>query len=141
MSLNKPDKDYARLGGASRAATPVELAGTIFYGAAFFPYGREITMKALLCASTVTISLLAGIAPLQAQTSTPVPPKPQSESTGPQDPRSTGSMSQPGENLSERLDRSDGVIHPPTDIAPDMAIRPPDPGTTRVIPPPGTPGR
>ncbi|WP_048708412.1 hypothetical protein [Microvirga massiliensis] len=100
-------------------------------------------MKALLCASTVTISLLTGIAPLQAQTAAPVPANPQtprSESTGPQDPRSTGSMNRPDENLSERLDRSDGVIHPPTDIAPDMAIRPPDPGTTRVIPPPGTPG-
>ncbi len=68
------------------------------------------------------------------------PQTPQSESTGPQDPRSTGSMNRPDESLSERLDRSDGVIHPPRGIAPDMAIRPPDPGTTRVIPPPGTPG-
>jgi hypothetical protein len=48
----------------------------------------------------------------------------------------------PNETLSEHLDKSQGVIKPPatgdTDIyttAPN-----PDPGTTRVIPPPGTPG-
>jgi hypothetical protein len=49
---------------------------------------------------------------------------------------------EPNETLSEHLDESQGVIAPPptgyTDIykgAPN-----PDPGTTRVIPPPGTPG-
>jgi hypothetical protein len=56
-----------------------------------------------------------------------------------QDPRSTGSIC-PGDSLSERLDRCQGVIRPPEDIAPDNSIRPPDTGTTPVIPPPGTPG-
>jgi hypothetical protein len=34
------------------------------------------------------------------------------------------------------------VIRPPTNIAPDMTVRPPvpNPGTTPVIPAPGTPG-
>ena len=65
-----------------------------------------------------------------------------SESTGPQDPRSTGSVGRSTAPLSEKLDRTDGVIRPPADIAPDMTVRPPvpNPGTTRVIPPPGTPG-
>ena len=63
--------------------------------------------------------------------STPVDPR--------QDPRSTGSL-RPGETLSERLDRSDGVIRPAPDIAPDNTIRPPDTGTTPVIPPAGSPG-
>src|SRR5215213_6375578 len=65
-----------------------------------------------------------------------------SESTGPQDPRSTGSVGRSNEPLSDKLDRTDGVIRPPADIAPDMAVRPPvpDPGTTPVIPAPGTPG-
>lgn len=63
--------------------------------------------------------------------------------TGPQDPRSTQSDTRPGETLSDRLDRTGGVIRPPSDIAPEMRqARPPDPdpGTTPVIPPPGTPG-
>jgi hypothetical protein len=68
------------------------------------------------------------------------PPQAQS---GPQDPRSTQSDARPGESLTERLNRTDGVIRPPDNIAPRMpqASPPtPDPGTTPVIPPPGTPG-
>jgi hypothetical protein len=65
-----------------------------------------------------------------------------SESTGPQDPRSTGSVGRSNEPLSDKLDSTDGVIRPPSDIAPDMSVRPPvpEPGTTPVIPPPGSPG-
>jgi hypothetical protein len=46
------------------------------------------------------------------------------------------------ESLSERLDRSGGVIRPPQTIDPGIhAPAPePNPGTTPVIPPPGTPG-
>jgi hypothetical protein len=57
-----------------------------------------------------------------------------------QDPRSTGSVGRSSAPLSEKLNQSDGVIRPPANIAPEMAVRPPDPGTTRVIPPPGSPG-
>jgi hypothetical protein len=51
-------------------------------------------------------------------------------------------VGQSPQTLSEKLDRTDGVIRPPTDIAPDMSVPAPDPnpGTTRVIPPPGAPG-
>jgi hypothetical protein len=65
-----------------------------------------------------------------------------SDSTGPQDPRSTGSVGRSPEPLSDKLDRTDGVIRPPANIAPDMTVRPPvpNPGTTLIIPPPGTPG-
>jgi len=64
------------------------------------------------------------------------------ESTGPQDPRSTGSVGRSDEPLSDKLNSTDGVIRPPSDIAPDMSVRPPvpEPGTTPVIPPPGSPG-
>jgi hypothetical protein len=87
-----------------------------------------------ICVSTVAL----------AQAPAPnAPSPPTSDSSSPadprQDPRSTGST-RPGETLSERLDRSDGVIRPPADIAPDNTIRPPDTGTTPVIPPPGSPG-
>ena len=53
------------------------------------------------------------------------PPQAQS---GPQDRRSTGADARPGETLSERLDRTDGVIRPPSSIAPQMPqARPPAP--------------
>lgn len=98
--------------------------------------GKQLATGALLAAMVVTSTL-------QAQTSQSVLPKPdtpQSESTGPQDPRSTGSITRSNEPLSERLAETGGVIRPREDVAPDIAIRPSDPGTTRVIPPPGTPG-
>lgn len=42
-------------------------------------------------------------------------------------------------SLSDRLERSDGVIKPPTGGA-GRTITPPDTGTMPVIPPPGSPG-
>lgn len=100
-------------------------------------------MKSRTSPGLAAAALVAMSSPLQAQAPAPVlppPQTPQSESTGPQDPRSTGSTGRSNETLSERLESTEGVIRPPPNIAPDMAIRPPDPGTTRVIPPPGTPG-
>ena len=45
-------------------------------------------------------------------------------------------------NLSDRLDRSQGVIKPPEGVDPGMRTPAPGPGSQRtpVIPPPGTPG-
>ena len=62
--------------------------------------------------------------------------------TAPQDPRATAQDRRPGETLSERLDRNNGVIHPPAGTDPGIAVPAPDPnpGSTPVIPPPGTPG-
>lgn len=62
--------------------------------------------------------------------------------TAPQDPHATASDKRPGETLSERLDRSNGVIHPPAGTDPGIAVPAPDPnpGSTPVIPPPGSPG-
>jgi len=62
--------------------------------------------------------------------------------TAPQDPRATGEDKRPGETLSERLDRNSGVIHPPAGVDPGIAVPVPDPDphSTPVIPPPGTPG-
>lgn len=57
----------------------------------------------------------------------------------PEDPSSTGST---GKSLSEKLEQSDGVIRPPATGTPDMTVPAPvpNPGTTPVIPPPGSPG-
>jgi hypothetical protein len=48
----------------------------------------------------------------------------------------------PGESLSNSLERNNGVLKPPPtgDSAIETTVPNPDPGTTIVIPPPGTPG-
>jgi hypothetical protein len=71
----------------------------------------------------------------QVQPPRPTEPAPATEPVPPGNAR-------PAESLSEQLDRSRGVITPPAGIDPKIeAPAPaPDPGTTRVIPPPGSPG-
>ena len=85
-----------------------------------------------------------GLSTTGIRAQTPLPNAPTPDSSTPadprQDPRATGSTARPGESLSDRLERTEGVIRPPGDITPDNTIRPPDPGTTPVIPPPGSPG-
>jgi hypothetical protein len=51
-----------------------------------------------------------------------------------------GSTGSTGETLSDRLQRTEGVIKPPATGTPDMTVPAPvpNPGTTPVIPPPGT---
>lgn len=48
----------------------------------------------------------------------------------------------PTGSLSRQLEGSSGVIKPPGNVDPEMHVPAPvpDPGTTRVIPPPGSPG-
>jgi hypothetical protein len=100
-------------------------------------------------ARAVCITLLIGIASLEAAAQTVAPNdanRPRDETTQApdprQDPRSTSATARPGESLSQRLERTEGVIRPPSDLNPDARVRPPvaDPGTTRVIPPPGERG-
>jgi hypothetical protein len=45
-----------------------------------------------------------------------------------------------GETLSDKLNRTDGVLKPPADVDPDIHKDAPATGTMPVIPPPGTPG-
>jgi hypothetical protein len=92
----------------------------------------------------ITVVVIAVSPPAAGQS--PDPSKPGSDQSPPvdpkQDPRSTTTTARRGETLSERLDRTGGVIRPPSDLNPDMSVRPPvpHPGTTPVIPPPGSPG-
>jgi hypothetical protein len=53
-----------------------------------------------------------------------------------------GKSSTPGDNPSDKLNQSRGVIKPGGNIDPKMQVAPPDPGptSTPVIPPPGSPG-
>ena len=100
----------------------------------------------ILIAALAGAFLLAGLEEAPSQTNQPPPNSPLSDIQGrpdpTQDPRSTGAIGGSSESLSEKLDKSGGVIRPPANIAPDLAVRAPDPdpGTTRVIPPPGSPG-
>ncbi|WP_414476209.1 hypothetical protein [Microvirga sp. M2] len=103
----------------------------------------RLSPRTLLIMGVAMVSLVAGREQGAQALSQPQPSESlKPESTGPQDPRSTGSVGRSNETLSDKLNRTDGVIRPPANIAPDMTVRPPvpNPGTTRVIPPPGTPG-
>jgi hypothetical protein len=53
-----------------------------------------------------------------------------------------GVAPQGGGTLSEKLERTDGVIKPRENVDPDITTPAPvpNPGTTPVIPPPGSPG-
>jgi len=97
--------------------------------------------KALI-AGVALATLVASVGTVAAQGEPRTSETLKSESTGPQDPRSTGSVGRSNAPLSDKLESTGGVIRPPTNIAPDMAVRPPvpDPGTTPVIPAPGTSG-
>ena len=101
------------------------------------PKQREVLIAGVVLAALVA-SVGAAVAQGEPRTSETL----KSESTGPQDPRSTGSVCRSNAPLSDKLNRTDGVIRPPANIAPDMSVRPPvpDPGTTPVIPAPGSPG-
>jgi hypothetical protein len=95
-----------------------------------------------LCACTILAVGLAGAA--SAQTAPQAPNMPAPQSTIPEkmeDPSVTGSTGSDA-TLSEKLEATEGVIRPPSNIAPDMTVPAPDPnpGTTPVIPPPGSPG-
>lgn len=53
-------------------------------------------------------------------------------------PGRSGSSQEP---LVRKLNRTDGVLHPPVGVDPGLAIPPPSTGSNMpVIPPPGTPG-
>ena len=54
-------------------------------------------------------------------------------------PGRSGSSQEP---LGKKLDRTEGVIHPPPGVDPGLTIPPPAQaqGTMPVLPPPGTPG-
>jgi hypothetical protein len=98
-----------------------------------------------LFASTFAV-LVAGAASAQDAAPRPAPPQqPNPEQTIPERvaPPATPTPATPpvraprDESLTERLDRTDGVLAPPGNAGRNMpVITPPDPGTTPVIPPP-----
>ena len=99
------------------------------------PAGPALLRRKLFVLSMIFLPIIAA-SELKADVSQEAP------KTAPQDPRATAQNRRPGETLSERLDRNSGVIQPPAGTDPGIAVPVPDPnpGTTPVIPPPGTPG-
>ena len=100
-----------------------------------------MTTVARMTAAAALSGLLATGAFAQTQPRDPNMPDPNTvpaEKMAP-DMGTTGST-RSGETLSERLNRTEGVIKPPTTATPDMTVPAPvpNPGTTPVIPPPGT---
>jgi hypothetical protein len=80
----------------------------------------------------------ATAAPVSSSNANPTADKP-SQGKIPEDPATSGSSTEP---LSEKLDRSGGVIHPPSGVDPGIRQAPPaiSSHSTPVIPPPGSPG-
>lgn len=99
-------------------------------------------MRILVLAGAVVggLSTAYGQTPLPRQQAPnmPLPKDMPAEKMQPEEPSSTGSAG----TLSDKLEKSDGVIRPPATGAPDMRVPAPvpEPGTTPVIPPPGSPG-
>ena len=101
------------------------------------PLGKIVSKAALaaLGAAAVSLALAQPQAPRDPNMPDPgtVPP----EKIRPGDPGATGST---GGTLSDKLERSEGVIPPPATGDAEIAVKPPvpNPGTTIVIPPPGS---
>jgi hypothetical protein len=102
---------------------------------------RHAALAAILAASAWTapaqcLAATATVAPDTQPQQTEQTPQTVPEDTG---RGKSGSSSGP---LSDKLDRSGGVIHPPSGVDPKMQKSPPPagPSSMPVIRPPGTPG-
>jgi hypothetical protein len=78
-----------------------------------------------LCRFTAGMTLVAGSAFAEAPSPAPAPAAP--------------TATAPGQSLSEKLNRSNGVIHP-KEVDPAIEKPAPNPGDPNVIPPGGTSG-
>jgi hypothetical protein len=84
--------------------------------------------------AALTLAIILGLLTVAT-----IPVEASQAGTGPSnnEPSSKGA-----DNLSRKLDNSNGVISPPAQVDPRMSVKPPsDTGSMRIIPPPGSPGR
>jgi len=98
-------------------------------------WGTVITLVALVIGMLVAT---VRIAPGQESAPSSTLQKPGADA-----PKPSPSLPSTGETLSERLDRTDGVIKPPAGIDHGMQVAPKDPNAGSnmpVIRPPGSPG-
>jgi hypothetical protein len=93
--------------------------------------------RSITLASVVLFSLGVGVAAAQTKAG---PPNTTTQGCTPAGGSATVGSAQPGDDLSDKLARSNGVICPPSGVDPAMRVPPPQGGALRVVPPPGTPG-
>jgi hypothetical protein len=95
---------------------------------------------------TAGVAILAAVTNASAQSDRTAPPGISSTQNLGCQARTGGLvLPSPGEttgsaNLSDELSRSKGVICPPAEVDPSIAVPPTGGGVMPVIPPPGTPG-
>ena len=107
---------------------------------------RVLILSTILAAGLSTAAMAQNPQVLQQQApNMPAPSQmpaekvePDSNLSGSNGPSETGST----KTLSEKLEQTDGVIRPPETATPDITVPAPvpNPGTTPVIRPPGSPG-
>ncbi|ACL62316.1 hypothetical protein [Methylobacterium nodulans] len=102
-------------------------------------HGAGLAFAALLSTAALAQS---PDAPLRGRDTSPLPPP---NERIPEKIRPNGSPADPdttGSTLSDKLEKSDGVLRPPPNAAPDMTVKPPEPNpnSTRVIKPGDLPG-
>jgi hypothetical protein len=105
---------------------------------------KHLARKLLAATLVVTPAGAAWAQALPPQQQAPNMPGPRDvipEKMAPEEPSSTGAIG-PDSSLSDKLEATDGVIRPPRNVDPEMTTPAPvpNPGTTPVIPPPGSPG-
>lgn len=98
-------------------------------------------LPTILSAAALVLTGAAALAQVAAPPRDPNMPDPRSvppERVAPP----AANDARPGESLSDRLERTEGVIRPPANVDPEIRATPPvpNPGTTPVIRPPGEPG-
>jgi hypothetical protein len=89
-----------------------------------------------LCLLVAGVTLVAGPARAQAPTA-PAPTAPLDSAPGENTPGAKPTA--PAENLSKKLNQSNGVIHP-KEVDPGIEKPPPNARDPNVVPPPGTSG-
>jgi hypothetical protein len=99
---------------------------------------KRMLIVAIMAAGGFTAAMAQSPSLQQQAPNMPPLDKMPAEKVEPNDPSATGSTG----TLSDKLEKTDGVIKPPTTATPDMTVPAPvpNPGTTPVIPPPGSPG-
>jgi len=97
---------------------------------------------AVIAAASLLVGIVSADAESTSQPRNPTPSPPNTTIPEKIQPQQEGAAGSGGhsESLSDKLDRSEGVLPPPADVDPGLAKPAPDVGTTRIIPPPGSPG-
>jgi hypothetical protein len=99
--------------------------------------GDATMTRSITLASVVLFSLGVGVAAAQTNSATP---NTTAQGCTPTGDNATVGSAQPGNDLSDKLAHSNGVLCPPSGVDPAMRVPPPQGGALRVVPPPGTPG-